>query len=130
MRLARRLAESSQLDDALLAGTLASGRVASLAAMLAVRAGIAFDDARAMLTDAARIAVLLRACDVERGVAAAMILALALGLDRGFGADPADRAAAIVEAYSALPVERARAEVRRARLEPHYRDALTALSGR
>lgn len=130
MRLARRLSESRQLDDSLLAGTLAAGRVASLAAMLAVRAGIGFDDARAMLTDAARFAVLLRACDVERGVAAAMILALALGLDRGFGPDPADRAAAIVEAYGALPVDRARGEVRRARLEPHYRDALAALAGR
>jgi hypothetical protein len=130
MRLAHRLSEARQLDDPLLAGTLASGRVASLAAMLAVRAGISFDDARAMLTDPARFALLLRACDVERGVAAAMILALALGLDRGFGPDPADGAATLVEGYAALPVERARSEVRRTRLEPHYRDALAALAGR
>jgi len=130
MRLAYRLVEEGQLDDALLAGTLASGRVASLSAMLAVRAGIGFDDARAMVTDAARFAVLLRACDVERGIAAAMILALALGFDRGIGPDPVDGAAALVEGYAALPVERARSEVRRARLEPHYRDALAALAGR
>ncbi len=130
MRLARCLADGRQLDDALLAGTLASGRVASLAAMLAMRAGIAFDDARVMLTDAARFAVLLRACDVERGVAAAMILALALGLDRGFGPDPAEGAATLIEGYAALSAERARSEVRRARLEPHYRDALAALAGR
>jgi hypothetical protein len=36
----------------------------------------------------------------------------------------------LVEDYGVLPVERARAEVRRARLEPHYRDALAALAGR
>jgi hypothetical protein len=130
MRLAHRLDAAHQLDDPLLAGTLAGGRVASLAGMLAVRAGIPFDDARAMLTDAARFAVLLRACDVARGVAAAMVLALALALDRGFGTDPAETAANLVEGYTGLSVERARAEVRRTRLEPHYRDALAALSGR
>ena len=130
MRLAYRLDGAQQLDDHLLAGTLAAGRIASLAAMLAIRAAIPFDDARAMLTDPARFAVLLRACDVERGIAAAMILALALGLDRGFGPDPAEGAAALIEAYSLLPVDRARADVRRARLDPHYRDALAALAGR
>ena len=130
MQLARRLEDAHQLDDRLLAGTLAAGRIASLAAMLAVRAGIPFDDARAMLTDPARFAVLLRACDVDRGIAAAMILALALGLDRGFGVDPAEAAARIVDAYERLPVDRARGEVRRVRLEPLYRDALAALSDR
>ena len=109
MHLAHRFDDVGQLDDALLAGTLASGRIASLAAMLGVRAGIPFDDSRAMLTDAARFAVLLRACDIERDLAAAMILALALGLDRGFGPDPADAAAALIEGYAALPVDRARA---------------------
>ena len=128
MRLARSLNAVGQIDDMLLAGTLASGRVASLSAMLAVRAGIGFDDARAMLTDPARCAVLLRACAVERGIAAAMILALALALDRGFGEDPADRAAAIIQDFGALTVDRARTEVRHARLEPHYRDALAAIS--
>ena len=130
MRLAYRLDAAQQLDDHLLAGTLAGGRIASLAAMLAIRAGIPFDDSRAMLTDPARFAVLSRACDVERGIAAAMILALALGLDRGFGPDPAEAAAVLVEAYGLLPVDRARAEVRRVRLEPQYRDALAALAGR
>jgi hypothetical protein len=130
MRLARRLEEAYQLDDRLLAGMLAGGRIASLAAMLAIRTGILFDDARAMLTDPARFAVLLRACNVERGITAAMILTLALGLDRGFGPDPAEGAAMLVEACDLLPVDRARAEVRRARLEPHYRDALAALAGR
>jgi hypothetical protein len=129
MKLAQRLDATHQIDDPLLAGTLAAGRVGSLAAMLGVRAGVFFDDARAMLTDAARFAVLLRACDVERGFAAAMILALSLALDRGFGPDPAETATELVEAYAALPVDRARAEVRRARLEPHYRDALAALAG-
>jgi hypothetical protein len=130
MRLAHRLDAARQLDDGLLAGTLAAGRVASLAAMLAVRVGIPFDDARAMLTDAARFAVLLRASEVDRGIATAMVLALALALDRGFGPDPAEAAATLVEGYGALSVERARGEVRRARLEPHYRDALAALAGR
>jgi hypothetical protein len=130
MRLAHRLDAARQLDDTLLAGTLAAGRVASLAAMLAVRVGIPFDDARAMLTDAARFAVLLRASEVERGIATAMVLALSLALDRGFGPDPAEGAATLVEGYGALSVDRARAEVRRARLEPHYRDALAALAGR
>jgi hypothetical protein len=130
MRLARRLEDAHQLDDRLLAGTLAGGRIASLSAMLASRAGIPFEDARAMVTDPARFAVLLRACDVERAIAAAMILTLALGLDRGFGPDPAEGTAELVEAYDLLPVERARADVRRVRLEPHYRDALAILAGR
>jgi hypothetical protein len=130
MRLAHRLDAAHQLDDTLLAGTLAAGRVASLAGMLAVRVGIPFDDARAMLTDAARFAVLLRACEVERGIAAAMVLALSLALDRGFGPDPAEAAATLVEGYGGLSIERARGEVRRARLEPHYREALAALAGR
>lgn len=130
LRLAHRLSAAGQLDDALLAGTLAAGRIASLAGMLAVRAGIGFDDARAMLTDTSRCAVLLRACDVERSIAAAMIWALALGLHRGFGPDPADHAAGLIAGYEVLPIERARAAVRRARLEPIYRDALAALAAR
>jgi hypothetical protein len=130
MSLAHRLDGAGQLDDPLLAGTLAAGRIATLAGMLAVRAAIPFDDARAMLTDAARFAVLLRSCEVERSIAAAMVLALSLALDRGFGPDPAETAATLVEGYTALPVDRARAEVRRARLEPIYRDALAALAGR
>jgi hypothetical protein len=130
MRLAHRLDAAGQLDDALLGGTLAAGRIASLAAMLAVRAGIGFDDARAMLTDPARFTVLLRACAIEQDLAAAMILALALALDRGFGVDPGEVAAMLVDGYAALSVEAARADVRRARLEPRYRDALAALAGR
>lgn len=130
MGLAQRLDAAHQLDDRLLAGTLAGGRVASLAAMLAVRAGIPFDDARAMLADPARFAVLLRACGVDRAIAAAMILALALGLDRGFGPDPAEAVAALVDGYDALAVDAARAEVRRARLDPLYRDALAAVAAR
>jgi hypothetical protein len=113
------------LDDDAIAGALARGRVMLLAALLAVRAGIGIDPARAMLGDPARLAVLLRACAIERDVAAAMILALALA--RGGEGDPAYAAAALIESFDALPVDRARAIVRRARLEPHYRDALDSL---
>ncbi|HEY0270145.1 MAG TPA: DUF2336 domain-containing protein [Sphingomonas sp.] len=127
-RLAGAVARVGQLDDALLAGALAAGRIASLAAMLAVRVGIPFDDARAMLTDPSRCAVLLRACDVAPETAGAMIIALAYALDRGFGDEPGEAASAIIAEYGALGVERARAEVRRVRLEPHYREALAALS--
>ncbi|HEY0270146.1 MAG TPA: DUF2336 domain-containing protein [Sphingomonas sp.] len=127
--LAERLSRAGQLDDRLLAGALAAGRIASLAAMLAVRVGIPFDDARAMLTDPARCAVLLRAGDVAVPIASAMIVALACALDRGFGEEPGERAATILADYESLGVERARAEVRRARLEPQYREALALLSG-
>ncbi|MDB5738044.1 MAG: hypothetical protein JWO65_1712 [Sphingomonas bacterium] len=130
MRLAQSLAAVSQIDDALLGGALASGRIATFAALLASRAGIGFDDARAMLTDPARCAVLLRACDVERGMAAAMILAMTLALDRGFGAEPTDLAGDLVAEFAALPLDRARAEVRRTRLEPLYRDALAAAAAK
>jgi hypothetical protein len=58
-----------------------------------------------------------------------MILALAFALDRGFGDEPGERAAAIIADYPALSVERARAQVRRARLEPLYRDALALIGG-
>lgn len=128
MALAHALAGAGQIDDELLAGTLAGGRVASLAAMLAVRAGIGFDEANGMLTDPARATLLLRACGVERNMAAAMILALCYALDRGFPPVPAEKAAALVGGYEALAVEDARAEVRRARLEPFYRDAFAALT--
>jgi hypothetical protein len=129
MALARRLAESHRLDDRLLADTLSAGRLASLAAMLAVRAGIGFEAARAMLTDAGRACLLLRAAGVERGIAAAMILALASALYRGFGPDPAERSADLIEGFDALSIERARTEIRRARLEPAYAQALAALAG-
>lgn len=129
-RLAHALARTAQLDDAMIAGTLGAGRVATLAAMLAVRAGIGFEEARMMLTAPERCAVLLRAAGVERPVAAAMIVALALALDRGFGPDPAEAAADIVARFEALAPERAVADVRRARLEPHYREALALLEGR
>lgn len=130
MRLGHALDGTGQLDDALLAGTLAAGRVATLAGMLAVRAGIGFDEARAMLTAPARCAVLLRAAGVEPPIAPAMIVTLALGLDRGFGGDPLELAADIVAQFDALPPQRALADVRRARLEPHYRDTLAALGAR
>jgi hypothetical protein len=129
MRFAESLSGVGQLDDSLLAGTLAAGRIASLAAMLAVRIGVPFEDARAALTDPARCALLLRACDVAAETAKAMIVTLAFVLDRGLGEEPGARAAAIVADYDLLAVERARVEVRRARLEPAYRDALGRLSG-
>ncbi len=129
MRLAHALDEDGTLDDALIAATLAAGRIAGLAAMLAVRAGIGFDEARAMLAAPSRAAVLLRAGDVDRDVVAAMLVALALALDRGFGPDPLDAVGDLVAAFDELPVARARAEVRRTRLDPPYRAALDALAG-
>ncbi|USI71766.1 DUF2336 domain-containing protein [Sphingomonas morindae] len=127
MRLAHGLRAADQLDDALLAGTLAAGRIATLAALLAVRAGIGFDEAHAMLAMPARAALLLRGCDVARPVAAAMILALAIALDRGVGPDPAERAALLLQGFDRLGPDQARAAVRRARLEPLYRAGLAAL---
>jgi hypothetical protein len=128
LRLAHRLVAIDALDDDRVAATLAAGRVSLLAALLAVRAGIGVDAARAMLGDPARLAVLLRACGVGRDTAAAMILTLALV--RGEGPDPMLAVADLIAAYPGLGEDRARAEVRRARLEPHYRDALAALAGR
>lgn len=127
MRLAHALHDAGGIDDALVAGTLAAGRVAGLAAMLAVRAGIGFDEARAMLGAPPRAAVLMRAGGVALEVAAAMLVALALALDRGFGPDPLEVVGDLVEGYDELPVGRARTELRRTRLEPHYRTALAAL---
>ncbi|WP_419825490.1 DUF2336 domain-containing protein [Sphingomonas sp.] len=128
LRLARRLLEDDALDDDHIAGALAAGRVSLLAAMLAVRAGVAIEAVRATIGDAARLAVLLRACALSREIAAAMILTVALV--RADESDPALAAAELIEAFERLPEDRARAEVRRTRLEPHYRDALAALAAR
>ena len=127
MRLAHALREGGALDDAVTAAALAAGRIAGLAAMLAVRAGIGFDEARAMLAAPPRAAVLLRAGDIDRDVAAAMLVALALALDRGSGPDPLDAVADLLAAFEELPVARARAELRRTRLDPDYRAAFAAL---
>lgn len=130
LRLAHAVDEAGGIDDALLAGTLAAGRSASLAGLLAVRARIGYEEAAARLTDPPRAAVLLRAAGVSRPVAAAMVLALALACHRDGDGDAGSAAADLMEAFDALPEERARADVRRARLEPAYRDALAALGAR
>lgn len=115
------------IDDELLAATLAGCRVAACAALLAVRAGVGFEDARAMLLSPERTAVLLRACGVGRETATAMLLALLLATAR----DDAARLAGLVAGFDDLSPETARAHVRFARYEPQYRDALAMIgSGR
>lgn len=127
-RFAHALDAARALDDQVVASTLAAGRVPALAALLGVRARIGFDDARAMLGAPAAAAVLLRACGVGRDVAVAMLLTLALALDRGIGGDPTSEVAALADGFDLLAPDRARAAIHRTRLEPHYRDALAALA--
>ena len=118
--LAWALHGGGRLDDALLAAATEQGHAPLAVAGFAVRAGIDPAAAWDMATDPAgsRLAVLLRATEVARAEAARILLA--------FAADAA-HLPDMLAGYEALAPDRARAVVRRWRLDAGYRRALDEL---
>jgi len=123
--LACRLRSAGELDDTLLAEAMNEGRLALLAAALALRAGI--DDASAweMLADtgSSRLAVLLRAIGSSREIAGAIMLRLTIADNRS-ESELADN----LDAFDRLPIEQAREALRPWRLDDSYRRAIAALA--
>jgi uncharacterized protein (DUF2336 family) len=121
MRLARHREGMGTNTDAALYDALRAGRLALFVAMLAVRAGIDQHDAFAMVSHpgAERLAVLLRAIDVERDVAALILFDLAAvnGLQESRLADQVDD-------FAALRVDEAAAAVRPWQIDAGYRAAI------
>jgi hypothetical protein len=124
LALATALVAARGADDMLAAALAAAGDAALLAALCAVRAGIAPESAWMLLVnDGARDAMLLaRLAGLERHAAAAMVAALGEPLLWG---EPG-AAIACFDAPSAADIDAAR---RWWRLPPAYRDALGAGGG-
>lgn len=123
--LACRLRSAGALDDMLLVEAASEGRLALLAAALALRAGIDGASAWEMLTDtgSSRLAVLLRAIDCPREMAGAIMLRLTIADNRS-EAELADN----LDAFDLLPAEQAREALRPWRLDGDYRRAIAALA--
>ena len=123
--LACRLRSVDELDDMLLVEAANEGRLALLAAALALRAGIDGASAWEMLVDTAgsRLAVLLRAIDCSREMAGAIMLRLTIA-DHRSEAELADN----LDAFDLLPIEQAREALRPWRLDSDYRRAIAALA--
>lgn len=124
LTLAEALFEARGADDDLIAALAAEGDAALLAALCAVRAGIAPETAWMLLVnDGARDAMLLaRLAGLERPAAAAMVAALAEPLLWG---DPGD-AIACFDLPAAPDIDAAR---RWWRLPPAFRDGLKQQGG-
>lgn len=120
--LARVLARCGRLGDATLTAFAAAGRLAALVAALATRAQV--DQAAAwdmtLAPGSHRLVVLLRAADVGRPAAAAILLRLA--------PDAAPRVAAQLDGWDALDTASAREALRLWRLDRGYREAIVALA--
>jgi uncharacterized protein (DUF2336 family) len=123
--LACRLRSADELDDMMLVEAANEGRLALLAAALALRAGIDGASAWEMLVDmgGSRLAVLLRAIDCSREMAGAIMLRLTIADNRS-EAELADN----LDAFDLLPTEEAREALRPWRLDGDYRRAIAALA--
>jgi len=129
MQLARLLNTAGRLDDAIVARALAEGRLALVAAGLAVRAGIPFAPAWDMLVEPEgdRLVVLLRAVGATRAAAADIVLRL-VQANGGDGSDGGAGVAARMEAFDALNPGEARSAILLWRLDDGYRRAIAQLS--
>lgn len=123
--LACRLRSAGELDDTLLVEAANEGRLALLAAALALRAGIDDMSAWEMLADtgSSRLAVLLRAIGCSREMAGAVMLRLTIA-DIRSESELADN----LDAFDRLPIEHAREALRPWRLDDNYRRAIAALA--
>lgn len=122
-RLAGRLGELGDLDDALLAQALKQGHAALFAAGLSVRAEIGLDAVWRAITDRGRhsLLVLLRAVGMDRAHAAEAVAALdeAQPLSRSPAA-----ARSLLEAYDRIDRAGARRVLRFWQLDVGYREAI------
>lgn len=121
MRLARRLNETGRLDDRLIGRMLEEGSLILFVAALATRASLAHASAWEILSEPrGRGAVfLLKAADVERSQAAAILLMLASSEE----AVPAQ-----VDLFDVTAPATARDALSLWRVNPGYRDAIAELS--
>jgi len=123
--LANRLQPGDALDDRLLADAVAEGRLALFAAALSLRAGVEGTAAWDSIADqsGSRLAVLLRAIECQRDIAAGIMFRLADAHCR-----PDDEIAAHIDAFEQLDRDRAREALRPWRLDSDYRRAIAALA--
>jgi len=124
LQLAAALSARSRLDDALLTAAAAEGRLMLFLALFAVRSGLDFTSARALVLAPGmrQRVVMLAALGLKRTDAAAILLALNAGQrdDEEIADDLTD--------YDALDRDLAAEAIRPWQLDPGYRDALTALA--
>lgn len=117
-RLASRLAAGNRIDGRLLEALAAGGHIPAFNAALAAAARLPHDEVWPLVADPAqgRLATLLRAVDLGRTEAAAILLVLNEG-DAG----------ASVDAFDALTVRAARAAIAPLGLDGDYRAAIAAI---
>lgn len=121
----RRLAQVEAGEaDALMVAMLSRGHVARFAALLAERAGLAFDAVHARVGEPTRLALTLRAAGVARPAAATLLLrvAEALALDD-------DRLIDAVDGFAAIDRAAAADALALDRLDPAYRAAIDERRG-
>lgn len=117
-RLASRLSVQDRIDGPLLQALLVAGQIPAFSAALAVAARLPQDEVWALVADPAqgRLATLLRAVDLGRTEAAAILLLLG-----------ESDAGASIDAFDTCPVDAARAAVAPLGLDPEYRAAIAAI---
>lgn len=117
-RLASRLSAGNRIDGRLLEALASGGHIPAFAAALAAAARLPHDEVWSLIADPAqgRLATLLRAVDLGRTEAAAILLVLHEG-DAG----------ANVDAFDALTVRAARAAIAPLALDGDYRAAIAAI---
>lgn len=123
MHLARLLGERGWLDDQVLKAACVEGRLALLIAILATRAGLDFDAAREMILPphGDRLILLMKALEVERETAAAILLAMGPG-DAGFSD--------AMNAFDTLVPVQAMEAIRPWQIDAGYRTAIASLATR
>ena len=121
MRLARRLAETGRLDDALIARTLSDGSLPLFLAAIAVRASLSHGSAWEIVSDprGRGAPLLLKAVGMGREEAASILLNLA---------PSEDEVAAQLDLFDVTPQPAAGEALRLWHVDPFYREALAEIA--
>lgn len=126
LRLAARLHELGELTDDFLRRSLVQGHLAMFVAGLATRSAVSVDIAWQSVTDRGRhsLLVLLRAIEMDAGIAGAIVEALETG--QPLARSPAAQRA-LIAAYGALDPAAARRQLREWQLDADFRQAIDEL---
>jgi len=126
LRLAARLNELGELTDDFLRRSLVQGHLAMFVAGLAARSAVSIDIAWQAVTDRGRhsLLVLLRAIEMDAGIAGAIVEALETG--QPLARSPTAQRA-LIAAYGALDPAAARRQLREWQLDADYRQAIDEL---
>ena len=121
MRLVRRLADTSRLDDEFVERSLRRGSLPLFLAAVAARASMSHGSAWEIVSDPRRrgTALLLRAAGIGRNSAASILLILS-------GSE--DEAAAQLDLYDVTSSATAREKLRLWQIDPSYREALAEIA--